>query len=162
MARATTQNPARRGRRGDHAVEAGGDPVGRAHAVRSADRREVADAKPPTKKNSGMTWPIQVIQPYSGEKSSRLPPIELAVVEHDDHAQPVAEGHHDHGGGPVEVDGAVAIGRGVGGDGGGGEAGGTGIGGGGGGHARQWAMTLPKSAMRGSPHCPLGDRVGDP
>jgi hypothetical protein len=42
--------------------------------LRSADRSDVAEAKPPTKKNSGITWPIQVIQPYSGEKSRRLPP----------------------------------------------------------------------------------------
>ena len=41
---------------------------------RSADTRDVAEANPPTKKNSGMTCPIQVIHPYSGEKSSRLPP----------------------------------------------------------------------------------------
>ena len=42
--------------------------------LRSADRSDVADAKPPTKKKSGMTWPTHVIQPYSGAKSSRLPP----------------------------------------------------------------------------------------
>ena len=43
--------------------------------LRSAERSDVADAKPPTKKKSGITWPIQVNQPYPGEKSSRLPPV---------------------------------------------------------------------------------------
>ena len=97
---------------GHHAVQPRHHPVRRAHPPSLRRHQGRGRGEPAHEEEQRHDLPDPGDPPVLGREVEEVAAHELAVVEHHDHAEPVADGHDDHGQRPVEVDGAVAADRG--------------------------------------------------